>query len=355
MPFATAGSGLGPRRHKATPQPGPSAFGFRATSSVCGPGPLRGPFCPLRVPCCPGAPTPGRVPFGAGRPPFVRPGFPGPPASSVGPCAPLCGSVAAPWGPFPFGSPSLRFGLPLVALAPSPASLRFSGSPRRDPPGAPFGPSLRVGPRAVGSAGLRPRGLRRPSAALFWPSAPGPFFLRRRLLPPCFPSPGVLCVSGVLPCAPRPPPPLGAPGARRPVGGFAPASWVGFLPPLLRAPRRAPPAPGAAFSARLTVRKLSTGFASPPPVPFYRARQGFPLAGLRSQRRRRCGARPGLDCPGAGNLPGGLDFLPVSWYSSFPAPVALTSVGRSLSVSVPGEKPRLVFDQAGLFLRPLPV
>ena len=90
------------------------------------------------------------------------------------------------------------------------------------------------------------------------------------------------------------------------------------LPPRLRrAPEGLPPrtplrgagpcrgGPRPAFSARFTFRKLSTMVPARRPSDHKRAVKAAHPAGLRSQRRRRCGARPGLDCPFSGNLPGG--------------------------------------------------
>ena len=137
-------------------------------------------------------------------------------------------------------------------LPAAPAALRC-GLPVRSPLlRLALGLVQRVGTRGLrlGPSGLRPRSLR-----------PGPRCGAARRFSP-FGGRGLVVLAGParLRCAavrvlclpwgsplrpPAPPPPLGAPGCAMPVGGFAPAARVALLAPLLRAPRRAAPAPGA--------------------------------------------------------------------------------------------------------------
>ena len=142
------------------------------------------------------------------------------------------------------------------------------------------------------------------SAAFFPSGGPALVGCAARPAGPCCASPGVLCSAGVLPCAPRPPPPLGAPGARCPMG----------LRPASRAPEGLPPrtplrgagpcrgGPRPAFSARFTFRKLSTMVPARRPSDHNRpVKAAHPARGLGSCFTQ---AR-GLDWPIAGNLPGG--------------------------------------------------
>jgi len=272
--------------------------------AVCGPGPLWGPFCALRVPPCAGAPAPARVRSGAARPGPLRgrgPAFPAlaslpapaprarPPGS---PARGLGGAPAPPPRPFSrwprcaSALPSLRCGLPVVALAPARARLgRFAGSP----PGPP-GPARFA---ASGAAPSRPGACAALRAACWWPPAPGAFgcarsacgplaasgggFLRRGLLrrprclggaadprdasldalEPCLPRRATQSVVGQVlpPLPPAPAPPLGASGSAWPVGA-SPRSGSRFSRPCRGPPCALRARPCAPIPARFTVRKL---------------------------------------------------------------------------------------------------
>jgi len=265
----------GPAARGPGPQSGPTRAALLlrcapSQSAVCAPACLRPAFCPLRVRCCAGAPAPARVRFGAARPRAVAPPSPRPPGS---PARPVCAAVrlrGRSLGPLRFALPSLRCGLPVVALAalrrgfalrvPAPgppgASRCFGGFPRRCAPrrAAPArGPARACGPLGGGL------------------SAPGPFGCARGLprllrfsgfcVPRCLGSqarPGAPCC--VLPCAPRPPPPLGAPGARGPLG-LRPALGRASRAPVA-CPRRAARAarcriPAAVVSPKIVNRVLT--------------------------------------------------------------------------------------------------
>jgi hypothetical protein len=238
-----AGAGRHPAR-LGLPSSPQTLFGMRAWSRLAA-----GPFCALRVPCCAGAPAPARVRSGAARPPPLRcpgpspsslprfarspgpPPGPCPPALSLGPCAPLRGSVASRW-------PRCASGLALSALrAPCSVALasrrvrsgRFAGSP----PGPPWARPLarlrgRSAPGPGASAGLWPAcfGLRPRGLCAARPRLRG--LAVRCLLP--------LWWSWVLPCLPPAPaaPRWGARGERQAsgLGGsrprpFGPPLWVG--------------------------------------------------------------------------------------------------------------------------------
>lgn len=141
-----------------------------------------------------------------------------------------------------------------------------------------------------------------------------------RAWPPCraFVAPaaaalfGPVCASGgLLRClwgSPLPPPRPGAPaggsrGARGPFGWASPpAAWVALLAPLLRPPPARCARPGAPISARLTVRKLSTG------VYTKCVRAPPPLSHCPALSRLRPGALRAALTFARFFLPGGLDF-----------------------------------------------
>lgn len=191
---------------------------------------------------------------------WLRPGARGAPAPYAPPGSPpgsparrLVRRCAAPRAlasaDCPAALPSLRCGLPVRSPL---LRLRRGLVQRVAPPGP---------PRLLCGAGLPPGGLGGCSPP-FFRLPPGRCLRAVRLRPACCaPLRRCCAVGGVLPCAPRPPPPLGAPGARCPFGWASPpAAWVALLAPLSRLPPRAPRAPGTAFSARFTVLKLSTGY-----------------------------------------------------------------------------------------------
>lgn len=261
-PWASAAdaAGPGPRLHKGAPRP---RWGLASSgpipSAVSGRLAPSGPFWPLRVPASAGAPAPAGVPVGPPPPPGLRPPGPGsaplaalagagppllPPRSPARPCSP---------GPLPLLPAALAGpvcpGLAVAALRPSVGRPCFVS-------GAAFG--QRVAPRGVRCgppSGLRarrlpagpPGGL---SAAFFPSGGPALGFCAARPAGPCCASPGVRCSAGVLPCAPRPPPPLGAPGARCPMGlrpAFGGPPRVSRVPHLSALPARAALAPVGPF------------------------------------------------------------------------------------------------------------
>ena len=127
-----------------------------------------------------------------------------PPPFALGPCAPLCGSVAARCRPCAVSSPLCAAGFLWSPLLPSGSPLRF-GSARRGPPSSP--------PSGLRARGLLARGFRRLPAAGFG-SAPGSF--SARVLRPLRISSG-----GGSPLRPSRPrrPPWGLRGSARPVPG----------------------------------------------------------------------------------------------------------------------------------------
>lgn len=192
------------------------------------------------------------------------------PRSALFAGAPSPAPCGARWPRLPAAPPSRRCGLPVR----SPLLCSCLGLVQRVAPwGARCGPpALAFVPRPARIAGAA--GASGPAAP-----APAPRRLRRRSSPPGAGAvlrarPAALAVrfsvraawvrlrrsqarytfrvGGFLPCAPRPPPPLGAPGARGPKGA-SPPLWVALLAPLSRAPRRAARAPVPPFPAWLTV------------------------------------------------------------------------------------------------------
>ena len=202
--------------------------------------------------------------------------------------------------------PSLRCGLPVVALAAPRARLCASllGRPPLGPPASRLRGRGAPAPGAGGPAGRL--------------SAPRP----GRLVP--LSRPFRRC--GVLPCAPPPRRPRwGLRGARGLLGRgpAGPRRGAAFSSPFPAAPPGYAGARCGIFS-RLTVRKLSTRVFRPPPcLPFSQPRQGFPSArclGLVAQAR-------GLDPAGVGfSAAGGL---------TFPARCAILFV-RGLLAAPPG-------------------
>ena len=202
-----------------------------------------GPLCLL--PCCrAGVPRPLRSPGPRRRPRprcaapvrlmapsslsllAVAGPLPFPPASSLGPCAPLCGSVAARCRPCALASPRYAAGFLWAPLLPSGSPLRF-GSARRVPPWSPprgFGaPPARCGspPGASGPGPPRPGAGGASAAVSFCPRA---LFCARVLRPLRFSSGG--WGSPLRPSRPRRP----RWGLR---GSARPAAW-GLRPPQLR-------------------------------------------------------------------------------------------------------------------------
>ena len=242
------GSGPGPLSPSGGHPVPPGGFAPRP-AIVCGAGPVgvaSGPFCPLRVPPCAGAPAPARGRCGAARPPPPRGAVPAP-------CA--LGPVGPP-RPRPPGLPPrlsrsalcaaarlLRRSLAPSACGPALAALRPSCSvglaPRGLGPCAARGPAGAPPPRPLrgfGGGWLPPRGPARPSGPLVWgPWPPGLLAARARLralaallrvLRPALLGlaalrPGALPGFSLLP--PRPCRPAGAPGERKArKGGVAP-------------------------------------------------------------------------------------------------------------------------------------
>ena len=190
-------------------------------------------FSPLRVlPCrcgCALLPSPasgGRArPRCRGRRPSSSPSrcalaaagpLPFPPPCALGPCAPLCGSVAARCRPCAVSSPLCAAGFLRSPLLPSGSPLRF-GSARRVPPWSPpFG--------ASGPGPPRPGARRRCRRAGGF--APGRFFCSGA-------APPALCLRwvGFSPCAPPPRrPPPGGSGERVACGLGAAAPAASQLP-----------------------------------------------------------------------------------------------------------------------------
>lgn len=221
--------------------------------------------------CRAGAPAPALGRFGAARPPplrgavpplcglgrFSRPPRPRPPG--LPPRLPRSGSGAGPLprfrprslpplpGPCPRCAAGSLFGRPCFV---SGAALGLRGGPP--------GPPRPVRFAASGAAGSRPGGLRGPSGRLSGAvgprgvgCAPAPGGLAVRL------SGGVLGVGGFSPAPPRPAAPAGGSGGREACSGSlrAPAG-VPLFAALSGGSPGARGAPGAPFSARLTVRKL---------------------------------------------------------------------------------------------------
>ena len=179
-----------------------------------------------------------------------------PPLCRSASCAPLRGSVGARWPRLALAPALLRFGLPIRSpllrrgLGPLPARGLAGGSAS-----APSGAS---GPGAPGPAPRR--GL---WAALSFSGA-GRFWLRAAL-PLGGLSVGLCAVfrrytfRGVLPCAPRPAAPAGGSGERvARLGASPPLRGSRFSRPSCGPPAALRAAP-CGLSARLSIRKLSTG------------------------------------------------------------------------------------------------
>ena len=185
-------------------------------------------------------PAPRRCPPGSRARALVRP---------CGPPRPLAGPAVL--RPCPRCAAGSLFGRPCSGSC-SARALR--GFPAGSPPRRPL--------RGFGGGLLRPRGPLRPFGPLVWgPLAPGAFWAARparaglaALLRGCCGGCGLRPGLPPRPCRPL----RGLAGCAWLFEGFAPAAWAALFAPLLRAPRRAAPAPGAAAAARLTVWKLST-------------------------------------------------------------------------------------------------
>ena len=219
--------------------------------------PRRGP-CPCARPLRRGAPAAAsRGRSGALRPRAFRPS-PAPPPGASPPAPPLGVRRGAPSPlPSPLAAaaaralPSLRCGLPvrspLLRLGRGPwASRRPAGSP----PPRPL--------RGFGGGWLPPRGPARPSGPLVSASGPRGFVCARGPARACCClSGGVLGVGGFSPAPPRPAAPAGGSGGREACsGGLRAPAGVPLFAALSGGSPGARGAPGAPFSARLTVRKL---------------------------------------------------------------------------------------------------
>jgi hypothetical protein len=197
----------------------------------------------------------------AGRSGAARPPPASRPRSGVSALASLAGAGPPPppppcpgwWGrACPAGASPLRrvSARPLFPPASVPRGCCVAGGGSGGGPLRGFGPGgLRPGP---------PGGLRPPFPV---PGAPG--FCG---CCPRFSGGAVPCRWGSPLRPPAPPSPLGTPGCVRPILGASPPLWVTLLAPLSRAPRALRARPGAAFSARLSILKLSTGVLTSGPV-----------------------------------------------------------------------------------------
>ena len=239
------------------------------------------------------------------------PPSPGPPRTRA-PRLPRSASCALPRSVgtrcrrLPAGPPSRRCGLPVRSplLCLGLALVQRVGPP--GPPARPLG-GLRPSPRPLcgrpsgfGGGGSGPGGLCGPTGRFFGPRPRG-LGLRARacagLLGASVAS--AVVVVGLSPAAPRPAAPAGGSREHGAQWGSAPLGGA-FFAPLSRAPSALRARPCAGFPARLTVLKLSTGLHKACGWGFprrrfshYPARVKAPLRrGLRSQRRRRCDARP---------------------------------------------------------------
>lgn len=291
-----------------------------ARSRAAGPGPLPLPS--------PGSGRAARRRFAARvrrfRPRFARPGRAAlalPPLSRSALCG-LSPSFGSRWPRLPLAPLSLRCGLPVrspflrsrLGLVQRVAPRGVAAGPLRCP--SSLGPPPSGSPLRLRARRLLPRppgGF----AAFFPLRGPGLFVLARpaglrfrfavaasRAAWACFAAPRR--ASRLLPCAPPPRRPRwGLRGARGPFrGACGPPPCVPLFAGLSAAPPGLRAGPRCPFPGSVdTPENVNRGSAARRVRPFYRGRQGFPLAGLRSQRRRRCGARPGLDCPAAGKLP----------------------------------------------------
>lgn len=268
LPFGSPCRGLVPARGLALLPPDPLRcaalapcgvlFALSASPAAPGPLPLRGSAPGRAARCRFAGPVRRSAPSGLFGPRRARPSAVPPRLPRSGSCAALRASAASRWPRCASALPSLRCGLPVR----SPLLRLVLGSgasrvPRRVPPSPPASRLRgRLAPAPGACAALRaaclgasgPRGLlgcARPPAVACCASpwvlpallglACALARLRSRRCAPLL-RPGAL--RGVLPCAPRPPPPLGAPGARSPLGGFAPRC-VGRA---FRAPLAGPPA-----------------------------------------------------------------------------------------------------------------
>ena len=273
---AAAAAGRGPGGPQgATPHPGPSALP-PGHSAVALAGPLRGPCCAAPVPRSPRFAWLGPVAraraAAASRPrsgvcALASLGGPGPPLlaprSAARPLVRRCAAPRALAGPVCLRP---RSRVAAGSLIGRPCCARPWALCSAWPRGGPLRARFRL--RASGrSASPRPGGFGPGGSCARPPAAAPPFFpLRGRALGlrAAAPLAGCLCRCcctdrGLLPCRPPPGRPRwGLPGARGPYGRLRPRSGSRFSRPSRGPPVARDRAPGAPFSAWLTVPKLST-------------------------------------------------------------------------------------------------
>ncbi len=262
------------------------------------------------------------------------------------------------------------FGPGLAALrAPCSVALAAVGlgpCAARGPAGPPLGRPL----RGFGGGWLRPRGPWRPFGPPFPAFGPGASAARPRLRGLAVASVRALCLPWGSPLRPPAPPPRrprwGLRGARGSPwrGACGPPPRVRFLAALWAAPPGLRSAPGAPFSARLTVLKLSTGvythrvgglfpqllhslFHSSPAAapPLSGCRQGCPLArpgAAFAAARASALTLPGFFCPA------GLTF-PARWVILFVRGSLAAPSGARPRRSVAREKAPPGFYRVGPF------
>lgn len=310
---------------------------FARSGSPLAPGPLPlGGSPPGRAarPCCgPPAPAP-RLPRSA-----LFAGAPSP-----APCGARCRPCA--WAPLRCAAGSL-LGRPCCALARRCASGRPAPSSRRPPSG--FGACP---PRCARRRRLLAPGRWAACAALWAALRPGALWVLGGPARLRCPAVRALCgPTGLSPAPPRPAAPAGGSGVRVAccARGLRPPPRGRFLAALWAAPPGPGSAPGAPFSARLTVRKLSTGHlhascrrpfstafsTAPPPLSHcpaaVKAALRLALGGSEVPPRASALTLPGLFCPA------GL---------TFPARWAILFV-RGLLSAPSGARPRRSVDARG--------
>ena len=261
------------------PEPGPTQGATRAAWGLHSspPDPLLcarraplGPFLRTPRPAAPGPlPLRSSAPARRARRRFAGPfrrfapsglsALPGPAPRGFPPGSPARGPAR---GPSPASVPARCRRCPGLALAAlrAPCSVALASS-RARPLGfasARRGPPCPVRFAASGAAGSRPGGLRSPPGRLSRPPAPGALSARPRLRGlaggsvAAFPGWG-----GFSPAPPRPAAPAGGSGGREACsGGLRAPAGVPLFAALSGGSPGARGAPGAPFSARLTVRKL---------------------------------------------------------------------------------------------------
>ena len=235
----------------------------RAAPSLAAASPLPRPFCPLRWlpprgPCPWARPLRGGPPAACLRPCRLRPGLPRSALFAGAPSPAPCGARCRPcaWAPLRCAAGS-QLGRPCFALARRCASGRPAPSSRRPPSG--FGACP---PRCARRRRLLAPGRWAACAALWAALRPGALWVLGGPARLRCPAVRALCLPWGSPLRPpAPPPPLGAPGSTRLAwhGACGPPPRGRFLAALWAAPPGPGSACGAAFPARLTVRKLSTG------------------------------------------------------------------------------------------------